>query len=232
MHFNTLVTSRGEGSHAVLKRAFGTSNGDMLQCLDGIKLLLANKLHQHISRVNRAMTRFGDHHNIEPFRQLRRRISPEALNLMLKQWDKLRRGPELPACIGAFHRTTGLLCSHELQRCLETGILPTPDDIHSHWHLTDQLPDILPSSPPSPSFPPSVRASPPVMDPHLALEHASSPVINPQLEALSQISQIRDPEVIRRQRGSGRGRDRQSESSTQRDYSLFEIVEHAAHVRD
>ena len=70
------------------------------------------------------------------------------------------------------------------------------------------------------------------MSPHLAPEHAPRPVVDPQLEALNQASQIRDPEVIRRQRDGGRGRGRQSESSTQRDYSLFEIVEHAAPVRD
>ena len=51
MHFNTLVTSCGEGSHAVLKRAFGTSSGDLLQNLEDIKLLLTNQLHQYTSRV-------------------------------------------------------------------------------------------------------------------------------------------------------------------------------------
>ena len=232
MHFNTLVTSRGEGSHAVLKRAFGTSSGDLLQVLEDIKLLLTNQLHQYTSRVERARTRMGDHHNIEIFRQLGRRISPEALNLMLKQWDMNSRGPEPPACSGVFHRTTGLLCSHELQRCVETGVLPTPDDIHPHWHLRDRLPDILPHSSLSPSPPASVRADSPAADPVPASEHASGQVLDPQLAALSQVSHIRDPEVIRRQRGGGRGRGRQPESSTQRDYSLFEIVEHAAHVRD
>ena len=232
MHFNTLVTSCGEGSHSVLKRAFGTSSGDLLQVLEDIKLLLSNQLHQYTSRIERARTRMGDHHNIEVFRQLGRRVSPEALNLMLKQWEMTRRGPEPPACSGVFRRTTGLLCSHELQQCVETGVLPTPDDIHPHWHLQDQLPVILPSAPLSSSPPSSIRADSPVAGPVPALEHASGQVLDPQLAALSQVSQIRDPEVIQRQRGGGRGRGRQPESSTQRDYSLFEIVEHAAHVRD
>ena len=87
MHLNTLVTSRGEGSHAVLKQAFGTSSGDLLQSLEDIKLLLTNQLYQYMSLVERARTRMGDHHNIEVFRHLGQRISPEALKLMLKQWD-------------------------------------------------------------------------------------------------------------------------------------------------
>ena len=115
---------------------------------------------------------------------------------------------------------------------METGVLPTPDDIHPHWHLRDRLPDILPHPSLSPSPPASVRADSPAADPVPAPEHASGQVLDPQLAALSQVSHIRDPEVIRRQRGGGRGRGRQPESSTQRDYSLFEIVEHAAHVRD
>ena len=70
------------------------------------------------------------------------------------------------------------------------------------------------------------------MGPHLAPEHALRLVVDPQLEALNQVSKIQDPEVIQRQRGGGRRQGRQSKSSTQRDYSLFEIIEHAAHVRD
>ena len=70
MHFNTLVTSCGEGSHAVLKQAFGTSSGDLLQNLEDIKLLLTNQLHQYTSWVEQARTCMGDHHNIEVFTHL------------------------------------------------------------------------------------------------------------------------------------------------------------------
>ena len=47
------------------------------------------------------------------------------------------------------------------------------------------------------------------MSPHLAPEHAPKPVVDPQLEALSQVSKIQDPEVIQRQRGGGRGQGSQ-----------------------
>ena len=54
-------------------------------------------------------------------------------------------------------------------------------------------------------FLPSVRASLPVRGPHLAPEHAPRPVVDLQLEALSQVSKIQDPEVIQRQQGGGTG---------------------------
>ena len=52
MHFNTLVTSQAEGSHAVLKQALGTSNGDLLQVLDDIKLILISQLAKHETEIN------------------------------------------------------------------------------------------------------------------------------------------------------------------------------------
>ena len=67
---------------------------------------------------------------------------------------------------------------------------------------------------------------------HLAPEHAPRPVVDPHLEALNQVSKIWDPQVIQRQQSGRRWRGRQSKNSTQRDYSLFEIVEYAAHIRD
>ena len=83
-----------------------------------------------------------------------------------------------------------------------TGVLPTPDDIHPHCHLSDQMPELLPL--PTSSLSP-LRASPSVVDPNLAPEHAPRQVVDPQLILLSQASQVRDPEVIQRQRGGERG---------------------------
>ena len=109
---------------------------------------------------------------------------------MLKQWDMNHRGSEPPACTEVFHRTTGLLYSHELQQCVETGILPTPDDIHPHWHLWGCLSDILPRSPLSPSLPSSVRTGSPAAGLVLTSEHAPEQVLDPQLVGLNQVNHI------------------------------------------
>ena len=50
-HFNTIVTSRAEGSHHVLKQALGTSGGDLLQVLEDIKLILTRQTSQYNSRL-------------------------------------------------------------------------------------------------------------------------------------------------------------------------------------
>ena len=48
-HFNTIVTSRAEGSHHVLKQALGTSGSDLLQVLEDIKLILTHQTSQYNS---------------------------------------------------------------------------------------------------------------------------------------------------------------------------------------
>ncbi|KAA6413218.1 MAG: hypothetical protein FRX48_02962 [Lasallia pustulata] len=82
IHFNTLVTSRAEGSHAVQKQALGTSSGDLLQVLDDIKLILAGQLARHEAESNLRRSRIMDHHNIEVFTHLKGKTSPHGLNLM------------------------------------------------------------------------------------------------------------------------------------------------------
>ena len=129
MYFNTLVTSQAEGSHAVLEQILGTSSGNMLQVLDDIKLILASQLTRHEVEINFHKSRIMDHHNIEVFTHLKGKISPRALNLMLKQHDVLQL-QHLEVCSRVFKTTTGLLCSHNMQRSLESGVLPTHDDIH------------------------------------------------------------------------------------------------------
>ena len=63
-----------------------------------------------------------------------------------------------------------------------------------------------------------------------ALEHASGPVVDPQLLALNALDNVRDPEVIPGRRSQRGGR--QPESSTCRDPSLFEVVEGAVEARN
>ena len=217
MHFNTLVTSRAEGSHAVLKQALGTSSGDLLQVLDDIKLILTSQLAKHETEINLRRSRVMDHHNIEVYTHLKWKISPHALNLMLKQYDVLRTQPP-EACSGVFRATTGLLCSHDMQRSIESGVLPTPDDIHRHWHLHTTLPPL-----------------PRIQDRVPTPEHAPDPVPRQSSPQLGALDHIRDPETIRGRSGRGgrgRGRGREPESSTRREYSLFEVIEHAVGARD
>ena len=153
--------------------------------------------------------------------------------MMATQWQNSRREDHRP-CTGVFSRVTGLLCSHDLQRAQTTGALPVPDDIHPHWLLreaslpvTPQLPSQSPSHSPSPAL---GRQLQPTEGQNPALEHASGPVVDPQLLALNALDNVRDPEVIpgwRSQRGG-----RQPESSTRRDPSLFEVVEGAVEARN
>ena len=185
MHFDTLVTSQAEGSHADLKQALETSSGDLLQVMNDIKLILTSQLAKHETEINLQRSR------VMVFTHLEWKISPHTLNIMLKQYDVLRTQPP-EACSGVFRATTGLLCSHDMQRSLESGVLPPPDDIHHHWHL---------HTTPSPL--------PRIGDRNASPEHAPAPVPR-QISPLTQYSpqpgaldHIRDPEIIQGRRGRG-----------------------------
>ena len=56
MHFETTTTSRGEGGNAVLKRQLGSSSRNIKTIVDGINLLLINKLYNHLIRLDKTKT--------------------------------------------------------------------------------------------------------------------------------------------------------------------------------
>ena len=102
---------------------------------------------------------------------------------MRKQYDILRIEPS-EICSEVFRATTGLLCSHDMRRSLEIGVLSISEDIHGHWHLHTTLPPL-----------------PQIAGRDATLEHPLEPVprqFSPQPEALDH---IREPEIIRGRQG-------------------------------
>ena len=89
LHFETTVTSREEGAHAVLKRQLGSSTGDLKLVVDGINLLLTNQYPDHLIAFEEAGTRFPLHLRKVIFQQLRAFISPYAQKKILHQYELL-----------------------------------------------------------------------------------------------------------------------------------------------
>lgn len=135
LHFDTTVTSRAEGGHAVLKRQLGSSNGDLKTVVDAISLLLYNQLHDHIIAVEEAKTRFPLRLRKPIFLQLAAYISHYALRKISEQYSLVVDSPTaLTPCTHTFTTVMGLPCSHKIQsRMYETAGCLLLEDVHPHW---------------------------------------------------------------------------------------------------
>ena len=134
LHFDTTTTSRGEGSHAVLKRQLGSSTGDLKTVVDGINLLLINELHNYLITFNEARDRLPMDLRKPVFQRLTGFVTPHALRKMLLQYNLVVGRPiVLGPCTHAYTITTGLPCSHKIQeRLYEEGSLLI-EDVHPYW---------------------------------------------------------------------------------------------------
>ena len=134
-HFETTTTSRDEGGHAELKRQLGSSSGDLKTVVDGINLLLINKLYNHLIRLDEAKVRLPMDIRKPIFQEISPYVTPYALRKIMPQYKRLVGQPTaIPACTGTFSFTMGLPCSHKIQEPLygDRGEKLLLEDIHPH----------------------------------------------------------------------------------------------------
>lgn len=133
-HFETTVTSRSEGGHAVFKKWLGTSTGDLKKVVDAINLLLINQAHNHALAVANAKVRFPKELRLPIFQHLAAHVSSYALKKIAEQYHMLIDRPTvLLACTHVFTTTTGLPCSHKIQSRLYSDGALMLEDVHVHW---------------------------------------------------------------------------------------------------
>ena len=134
LHFNTTVTSRAEGGHAVLKRQLGTSTGDLKTVVDGINLMLMNEYQNHLINFDEAKSRLPMELKKPIFQRLIGNVTPAAMRKILPQYQQLVGQPTaLSPCTGAFTTSMGLPCSHKIQDRLYSEGSLLIEDVHPHW---------------------------------------------------------------------------------------------------
>lgn len=137
LHFDTVVTSRGEGIHALVKGHISISTRDLFQAwrmikaliLNQIKDLHANQAHQHATiPIELSRVQYSQIHGL---------VSHEAQRLVQDQFTLLKDNGALlsPQCTGTFSRSLGLPCAHKLRDMIAADEVLTREHFHQHWHL-------------------------------------------------------------------------------------------------
>jgi hypothetical protein len=151
LHFDMRATSRGEGSHWMLKRDLGTSVADLLTVIRSFERTVT---HQH-ELFKKAL----DQERInKPTSMLK---SPLVGDVLTKAQHALRKvfniynrylppGPgkeEIPLlCSGNTKRTMGIPCIHIIKECVDMQRPLSLDQFHEQWYLYrhEDLPPVNP----------------------------------------------------------------------------------------
>ena len=152
LHFDMRATSRGEGSHWMLKRDLGTSVADLLTVIRSFERTVT---HQH-ELFKKAL----DQERInKPTSMLKSflvgnvltKASQHALRKVINIHDRylsLGRGKEEipPLCSGNTKRTMGIPCIHVIMECIEMQRPLSLDQFHEQWYLyrPEDLPPVNP----------------------------------------------------------------------------------------
>ena len=134
LHFDTTVTSKGEGGHAVLKRQLNSSTGDLKTVVNGINMLLINQHHNYLIAIDETRIRFSTDLRKPVFQNIASFVFSVAIRKILPQYQMLIDQPTaISRCTNVFTTTTELSCSHKIQERLyeKKGLLI--EDIHPHW---------------------------------------------------------------------------------------------------
>ncbi|RKK50684.1 hypothetical protein BFJ69_g18025, partial [Fusarium oxysporum] len=136
LHFGTVVTSRVEGIHSLLKSYLNTSTLDLFEAWGAITRAVTNQVHQLQSNQAQQQLRQPIELRIALYSAVQGWVSFEALRKVEEQRKRLLDiKPPLPRCTGIFMRTLGLPCAHLLQTLQEQGQVLLLEHFHKHWHL-------------------------------------------------------------------------------------------------
>lgn len=140
LHFETTITSWGEGGQAVLKQQLGSSFGDLKIIVNGINLLLINELQNYLIQFDEIKVQYSLDLRKPISQDLAAFVTLYALRKIFSQYNLLIGRPTaLSACTRTFTTTTDLPSSHKIQEQLYEGGKLLVEDVHSHWRFNRTL---------------------------------------------------------------------------------------------
>ena len=135
-HFNSVTTSRVEGSHRVLKSYIKNGKRNLLEVVKNRNLLWKNQTTKILKESERQKLIVCDRHKIGLLKPVQKKLSLFALNEILKQYKKSLNEEEMKkVCTQSFTGTLGLLCKHTITELVEEGQVLTHAYIDSQWLL-------------------------------------------------------------------------------------------------
>jgi hypothetical protein len=149
LHLSTIVTSRVEGCHSVLKRYISVSSyfplremiadyiqvasGDLLKVYNDIHACLRDQHRKFRAETARQLATVAHRVNVPFYAPLIGKVISYALNKLANELSRSRK-PDFPrVCTGTFARTMGMPCGHELKRKYDANSPLQPSEIHRHW---------------------------------------------------------------------------------------------------
>jgi hypothetical protein len=134
LHFDTIVTSRDESEHAVLKRRLRSSMSDLKTMMNDINLMLVNEHHNYLIEMKKTRMRYSMKLRRSIFDQLVSYVTSIALWKILSQYKRLiEHLTVISACIKIFIIMIELFCSHIIQKQLYDKERLLIENVHSHW---------------------------------------------------------------------------------------------------
>ena len=140
-HFNTLIISRVEGGHRVLKHMLKFSTGDFMVVVDRLETLISNQMEDYEHRLDQVKSKTAMNLSRDLMRNLIGRVSFYALQKIQKQYrlvrkvEKQSKKHSLQSCSHAFIKTMGLSCAHIIQIIIQASGKLFLEDVHSHWRF-------------------------------------------------------------------------------------------------
>lgn len=114
LHLGSRSTSRGEGSHFVIKRYINLARCDLLQVFTKLNHLLENQFCELNQHIEDEKLKIMHQHRIPLFEPILQNISRYSLNLLLEQYHLSLKAEE-SSCSGCFTNSYGLPCQHLLK---------------------------------------------------------------------------------------------------------------------
>ena len=135
-HFNSVTTSRVEGSHRVLKSYIKNGKRNLLEVVKNLNLLWKNQTTEISKEIERQKLIVCDRHKIGLLKPLQKKLSLFALHEILKQYKKSLNEEEMKkVCTQSVTGTLGLPCKHTIRELVEEGQVLTDAYIDSQWLL-------------------------------------------------------------------------------------------------
>ena len=120
-HFDNTSISQCEGIHHLIKTYLGSSQLDLFEAWRSIKLALVNQLEDLDTKQTQQQIRTLIELCGVLFRNIHGWISYEALRKVELQRKRLLE-KDLPACTGAFARSLGIPCAHDLVSMVDEAL--------------------------------------------------------------------------------------------------------------
>jgi hypothetical protein len=99
-----------------LKKRIKVSTGDLKHVVDLLELMMKKQISEHQYKLNALKLRQVRAHQIMIFEWAVEFVNPEALDIVLEHWQKLKKGEISRVCDGTFEKTIGLLCAYTCER--------------------------------------------------------------------------------------------------------------------